>query len=295
MKKILTIFLLLPLCFGLFSACAPQEEALLTNPQRLKAADGVVYQSEKVKVRVQKTTEVEPRITEVDYIPLTEEMAYGDAPILFSGQVVKIVPIVIEAPKSLSEVDYYRCIVEMKPLLILQDREGFFQTHTDTVTVLLPYSMFHYDDDYPPLEEGMTLLIKCALPEDDALEKAQWVDLIPTHGHIFLTEKVGNYYIADSFFKDYIADQKSIYEVMGLTDVLADSIHLSETIEFYPIESNEWQWILQNCENKQEMYDIILALKKRGQSMGGISLQYTYAIPCDQLEAAIQEKAAKYH
>ncbi len=292
MKKAAVFMLLLVLCLGLCSACTPQEEPS-TDPQGTVLDEGVLYQSETVKVRLQKEGEIPPRNREMDYMPLTEEMAYENSPIIFSGQVEKVIPLVIEAPKVLSEEDYFRCIVEMKPVSVLQDRDGFFQTHSGTVTVLLPYNMLHYDDDYPALREGMTLLMKCSLSPEDKLETAQWADLVPTHSHIFVMEKVGDYYIAGSFFKDYIPGQKSIYDVMGLTQETYDSITGSDTVEFYPIDSNTWQWILQNCENKQEMYDIISALKKRGQFMG-LFLEHTYAIPCDQLETAIQERASKY-
>ncbi len=303
MKKSVSVLLLIILTLTLCSACTPKDGGAANPAENLEIPSvqaplrpevkgaTVLYEGENITVREWEETDENTFSMHISWALPDDELIYRNSPILFVGTVEKVTRITVD----FLDQEQWRTLtllflVEIRPQRVLQDKDGFLKTKGETVTVLFDFMMSQGSP--VELKPGKTLMLWTMAARDSDYATSAWADLRSSWNPEFPMEQVGDFYLADGYFKDYVSGGKTVYESLQWTEEIYQEYQELPMNE-YPIDHPQWEKILKNVENPQETYELLKYVKTK-EKVYGYNLKRHCLIPCDALEQAIRQRAELY-
>lgn len=217
MKKIIMVFSLVLIFTICFSACQTQN----SNIVRSTKPGDTIHKSDNVEVIHVNSGKKE--FVEYLYAPLSEERAFSENKIILSGTVSNVRYVQVNYTYTGFPRTDDITLFDVEVDSVFQGESQLIQENA-ILTMGIGYNMSNYSEGAPIVSEGKTYLIFCELPATDGSdirERADYVDCWVRYSNYLLIEKVGDYYLANGFFADYVSGVDTIDKSFGITEEVA--------------------------------------------------------------------------
>ena len=281
MKKLLAAIATLALILSL-TACKAEEQNW-TKP------GDTIYKSESVSV-----TQIEKRTTQYanyQYAPLTEEKAFNKDLIILTGTVSNIRYMEVEYREFGSPRTDHITLFDVKITQILQGKNTL-KKNNSIVTMGIDYNFNNFSEGHTVVEDGKSYLIFCAPPKTDGTdyrERAKYVDYWIRYSQYLLIEQIGEYYLADGFFANYVPSTETIENEFKIST--ADAYEFGK-MSIAQIRNSSAMKAMKNTskEKANVIEDVMSVIKERtryGSAGVALAVSQNCLINCEALESAI--------
>ena len=247
MKKLMIVFMVIMLVAYPLAGCRSRQ----------------LYSSDNVAA-----VQVDP-LSEKEYIscqwmPLSEEEAYMNHPVIVTGTVKNVREVQIDFTFKEVERTEYITIFDLEVEEFLHNSSTTISSNTTLLTVGYAASSRRFPEGVPVIKNGKAFLLFCqVLAERDAVDpqnKEAYVDCWVFDPYRLMLEKTGEQYVANIFWKIALSDDNLISAQQSVSDAVNSA--LKERTE---TNNSEYTSLLQG-----------------------------YCVDCSIMEKLVKEKAADY-